>query len=197
MAGRLPTRRERLRQEMTAEIVAAARLLLEKNGPQAISVRAIARQVGVTPAALYRYFPGLDALIGALSDSVLSELCEAVESARDQSADRGPADRIAGMARAFRGWALDHPADFGFVLGPGAFRAARWQPTARLLGLFLPELAGSPGDGLAPGVFLPLWATLYGLVVLEVSGDPEDLPADIGQLYAAALAGFGERLPGP
>lgn len=41
-------RRERLRREMIDEIIGTARLLLEKDGPSAISVRAIARQVGVT-----------------------------------------------------------------------------------------------------------------------------------------------------
>ena len=50
-------RRERLRRRTTDEIIGAARLLLEKDGPSAISVRAIARQVGVTAPAIYRYLP--------------------------------------------------------------------------------------------------------------------------------------------
>ena len=78
-------RRERLRREMLDEIIGTARLLLEKDGPNAISVRAIARQVGVTAPAIYRYYPSLDALMSALSESVISELCAAVESAGDQS----------------------------------------------------------------------------------------------------------------
>ena len=53
-------RRERLRREMTDEIIGTARALLEKDGPSAISVRAIARQVGVTGPAIYRYYPSLD-----------------------------------------------------------------------------------------------------------------------------------------
>ena len=68
-------RRERLRREMTDEIIGTARLLLEKGGPSAISVRAIARHVGVTTPAIYRYYPSLDALMSALSESVISELC--------------------------------------------------------------------------------------------------------------------------
>ena len=75
-------RRERLRREMIDEIIGTARLLLEKDGPNAISVRAIARQLGVTGPAIYRYYPSLDALMSALSESVISELCAAVESAR-------------------------------------------------------------------------------------------------------------------
>ncbi len=105
MAGQL--RRERLRREMADEIIGTARLLLEKGGPGAISVRAIARQVGVTTPAIYRYYPSLDALLSALSESVISELCAVVESARDHSG---------GMAVQFRGWALAHPASFRFAL---------------------------------------------------------------------------------
>ena len=91
-------RRERLRREMIDEIIGTARLLLEKDGPSAISVRGIARQVGVTAPAIYRYYPSLDALMSALSESVISELCAVVESARDQGG---------GMALQFHGRALD------------------------------------------------------------------------------------------
>jgi AcrR family transcriptional regulator len=158
-------RRERLRREMIDEIIGTARLLLEKNGPSAISMRAIARQVGVTAPAIYRYYPSLDALMSALSESVISELCAAVESARDQSG---------GMAREFRGWALDHPASFRFALGLGGHRAGGQALMGRL-----PRLSVPPASVLG-------WATLCGLVLLELGCDREDLPEDIGRLYAAA-----------
>lgn len=167
-------RRERLRIEMTDEIIGAARLLLEKGGASAISVRAIARQVGVTAPAIYRYFPSLDALMSALRESLISELCAAVESARGQSG---------GMARAFRGWALDHPASFEFTLGLGGHRADGHRLMQRLPGLSAPEAS------------ILCWATLCGLVLLELACDQEDLPEDIGWLYETAAARFGE-LPG-
>jgi AcrR family transcriptional regulator len=169
MAGQL--RRERLRRQMTDEIIGTARLLLEKDGPSAISVRAIARQVGVTAPAIYRYFPSLDALVSALSESVISELCAAVESARDQPG---------GMARQFRGWALDHPASFRFALGLDGHRTAGQALMRRL-----PPLSVAPASMLG-------WATLCGLVLLELGCDPEDLPEDIGWLYETAAARFGE-----
>jgi AcrR family transcriptional regulator len=172
-------RRERLRREMTDEIIGAARQLLEKGGASAISVRAIARQVGVTAPAIYRYFPSLDALMSALSESVISELCAAVESARDEAG---------GMARAFRGWALDHPASFRFTLELSGHRADGQRLMQRLPGLS------------APGSSMLWWATLCGLVILELACDQEDLPEDIGWLYETAAARFGEsssRLTGP
>lgn len=163
MAGQL--RRERLRREMIDEIIGTARLLLEKDGPNAISVRAIARQLGVTGPAIYRYYPSLDALMSALSESVISELCTAVESAGDQSG---------GMAREFRGWALDHPASFRFALGLNGHRTGGQTLMGRLRRLSVP-----PASMLG-------WATLCGLVLLELGGDRESLPEDIARLYAAA-----------
>ena len=163
MAGQL--RRERLRREMIDEIIGTARLLLEKDGPNAISVRAIARQLGVTGPAIYRYYPSLDALMSALSESAISELCAAVESAGDQSG---------GMALQFRRWALDHPASFRFALGLGGHRTGGQTLMGRLRRLSVP-----PASMLG-------WATLCGLVLLEVGGDQESLPEDIGRLYAAA-----------
>jgi AcrR family transcriptional regulator len=157
-------RRERLRREMIDEIIGTARLLLEKDGPSAISVRAIARQVGVTAPAIYRYYPSLDALMSALGESVISELCATVESARDQS----------GGALQFRGWALDHPASFRFALGLDGHRAGGQTLMSRL-----PRLSVPPASMLG-------WATLCGLVLLELGCEREDLPEDIGKLYAAA-----------
>jgi len=157
-------RRERLRREMTDEIIGTARALLEKDGPSAISVRAIARQVGVTGPAIYRYYPSLDALMGALSESVINELCAAVESARDQY----------GGALQFRGWALDHPVSFRFALGLDGHR-----PGGQTLMSRLPRLSAPPASMLG-------WATLCGLVLLELGCEREELPEDIGKLYAAA-----------
>jgi AcrR family transcriptional regulator len=174
---------------MTAEILTTARLLLEKGGPEAISVREIARQVGVTPPAIYRYFPNLDALSGALREALMGELCDAMESARDRVAGLGPADRAHAMAKGFRDWAIGHPVSFRFALGLSTCLRTGGTPMARLFGLFHPKLASSPAGRPQPPAFELRWATLYGLVTLELSCNPEDLPEDIGQLYATALAG--------
>ena len=162
MAGQL--RRERLRREMIDEIIATARTLLEKDGPGAISIRAIARQVGVSAPAIYRYFPSLDALMRALNDSVISELCAAVEPCADSS----------GASFAFRAWALDHPASFRFALGLSGHPADGQTLMSRL-----PRLPG-PAPALLP------WATLCGLVLLELAADPADLP-EMHHLYEAAM----------
>jgi AcrR family transcriptional regulator len=180
-------RHERLRQKMRTEILDAASLMLKKGGPEAILLREIARQVGVTPPAIYRYFRGRDELMSVLREMLMGELCDAIESARDQSAGHESGDRMAAMARAFRGWALDYPAGFGFVLGLRTRRNLGGASMARLLALFLEE--GARADRVrpaSPGSMLD-WAALYGLIALELSCDPEELPESVGLLYEAVL----------
>jgi AcrR family transcriptional regulator len=113
----VPTRRERLRTATVAEIKEGARRLLVTGGPQAISLRAIARDMGMTAPAIYRYFPSLEALIVQLAGDLLDELRETIEQARD--ADGGdPIGQLTAMARAFRLWSVRHPKEFALIFGP-------------------------------------------------------------------------------
>jgi AcrR family transcriptional regulator len=91
--------------------------------------------MGVTTPAIYRYYPSLDALLSALSESVISELCAVVESARDPSG---------GMALEFRGWALAHPASFRFALGLCGHRAGGQTLMTRLPRLCVPPRPDCP-----------------------------------------------------
>ncbi|MGI5213703.1 TetR/AcrR family transcriptional regulator [Plantactinospora sp. CA-290183] len=112
----VPTRRERLRTATVSEIKDGARRLLVTGGPQAISLRAIAREMGMTAPAIYRYFPSLEALVVQLAGDLYDELRQHVEAARD-AAGAEPTDQLAAMARAFRNWAVRHPAEFGLAFG--------------------------------------------------------------------------------
>lgn len=142
-----PTRRERLRTATVAEIKGGARQLLRTGGPQAISLRGIARDMGMTAPAIYRYFPGLDALVGALAGDLFDEIRADVERARD-GAGGDPIPQLVAMARALRRWAVTHPNEFALILGNyrpdiGAFEAACADPDhpgARLGAVFLTPL---------------------------------------------------------
>ncbi|GAA3725832.1 TetR/AcrR family transcriptional regulator [Plantactinospora mayteni] len=111
-----PTRRERLRTAAVSDIKDGARRLLVTGGPQAISLRAIARDMGMTAPAIYRYFPSLEALVLDLAGDLLDELCEHLEAARD-AAGAEPIDQLVGTARAFRRWSVRHPVEFRLVFG--------------------------------------------------------------------------------
>lgn len=111
-----PTRRGRIRTATVTEIKACARQLLVTGGPRAISLRGIARDMGMTAPAIYRYFDGIEALIGALAGDLYDELRECVEAARDAAGDE-PLGQLGAMARAFRRWSVTHPVEFALIFG--------------------------------------------------------------------------------
>src|SRR6266545_499844 len=78
-----PTRRERMRAATLDEIKQTARQLLIDDGPAAISLRAIAREMGMTAPALYRYFTSHEALLDGLGGDLKDELIGELEQARD------------------------------------------------------------------------------------------------------------------
>ncbi|HYN93876.1 MAG TPA: TetR/AcrR family transcriptional regulator [Pilimelia sp.] len=112
-----PTRRERLRAATLSEIKDAARRMLVTGGATAISLRAIARDMGMTAPAIYRYFDNLDALVGALATDLFDEARQEVEAASEAVADGSARERMIAMARAFRAWSVAHPAEFGLLFG--------------------------------------------------------------------------------
>jgi AcrR family transcriptional regulator len=117
MATVTPTRRERLRTATVTEIKQTARRLLVDGGAAAISLRAIAREMGMTAPAIYRYFPSLEALVAALCSDLYEELGAAVNAAREPIPDDRPAERLAAMARAFRHWSIGHRPEFALMFG--------------------------------------------------------------------------------
>jgi AcrR family transcriptional regulator len=133
-----PTRRERLRTATVAEIKSLARRLLVTGGPGAISLRAIARDMGMTAPAIYRYFPSLDALVLELTEDLYEELHLSVEVARSTVAADDALAQLAEMARTFRRWSVAHPAEFGLLFGNPVPGVARFED-----GCVKPDHAGA------------------------------------------------------
>ncbi|WP_156926071.1 TetR/AcrR family transcriptional regulator [Glycomyces arizonensis] len=111
-----PTRRERMRAETIGEIKASARGQLLEHGPSGISLRAIAREVGVSPAALYRYFDGLDSLLEALCCDFYDELIAASLDAMNEFAPENHLDRMKAWIWTFRSWVVGHRREFELML---------------------------------------------------------------------------------
>ncbi|MGW7681904.1 TetR/AcrR family transcriptional regulator [Kribbella sp. NPDC054772] len=111
------TGRDRRRAATLAEIKTAARRLLVSGGTAAVGLRAVARELGLTPPALYRYFPSHEALISALIADLYDELTGALLDLQgtDEGVDLGA--RLYLLANGLRDWALAHPAEFGLLFG--------------------------------------------------------------------------------
>ncbi|MQY31297.1 TetR/AcrR family transcriptional regulator [Nocardia aurantia] len=117
MAVPAPTRRERRRSETTAEIKEVALRLMAEGGPAAITLRAIAREMGMTANAVYSYFPTRDDLVTTLIRDVYGDLADVLESARDRHPPAAAADRIMAWACAFRDWSLANREGFRLIYG--------------------------------------------------------------------------------
>jgi AcrR family transcriptional regulator len=111
------SRRARLRAQTTAEIKAIALRLMADGGPGAISLRAIAREMGMTAGAIYSYFPTRDDLVTALVGDVYAAAVHAAETARDAVPESDPGGRIMAWALAVRAWALENPEGFRLIYG--------------------------------------------------------------------------------
>lgn len=111
------TRRERLRQETSQAIKDTARRLMAAHGTAGLSLRAIAREMGMSAAALYHYFPSLDDLITLLIAENFNALADALERARDTSRARAGVERLEDVLMAYRAWAVEHPVDFQLIYG--------------------------------------------------------------------------------
>ena len=110
------SRRERLRASTIDEIKHAALAQIENDGAAALSVRGVARDIGMSPAGLYRYYDGRDALLTELITDAYTDLAVAVERAI-ASEDGSSADRFAAGVRAYRAWALAEPNRFLLIFG--------------------------------------------------------------------------------
>nr|WP_042197712.1 TetR/AcrR family transcriptional regulator [Kibdelosporangium sp. MJ126-NF4]CEL23130.1 Transcriptional regulator, TetR family [Kibdelosporangium sp. MJ126-NF4]CTQ90268.1 Transcriptional regulator, TetR family [Kibdelosporangium sp. MJ126-NF4] len=103
--------RERYRAQVRAEIKQRAWEQIAEAGVPALSLNAIAKQVGMTGPALYRYFANRDELITALIRDAYRSLADAVRAAADSGAD------LAVLARVMREWARSDPPRYFLIYG--------------------------------------------------------------------------------
>lgn len=111
-AGR--TARERARAELTEEIKTAARQQLATVGAEALSLRAISRELGMVSSALYRYFASRDELLTALIIDAYDALGAAAEAAPSGG---DPVDDWIAVYAAVRDWALANPQEYALIYG--------------------------------------------------------------------------------
>ncbi|GAA2323177.1 TetR/AcrR family transcriptional regulator [Nonomuraea roseoviolacea subsp. roseoviolacea] len=110
-------RRARLRAQTIADIKATALRHMAEGGPDAISLRAIARDLEMSGSAIYSYFDTRDALITELIDDVYTALVDHVEAARDALPADDVAGRMLAWATALRSWSLANPQGFRLIYG--------------------------------------------------------------------------------
>jgi AcrR family transcriptional regulator len=121
-----PTLRLRRREETLRAILEAAHAQLVAEGAAALSLRAVARDVGMAVSALYRYVPSRDELLTELVVASFAAQADAVERALGDAGD--PVAALGAGLWAYRTWSVEHPAEFGLLYGapvPGYQAPAR------------------------------------------------------------------------
>jgi AcrR family transcriptional regulator len=178
------TARERVREEMTAEILAVAREHVAREGAAALSLRSIARDLEMAPSALYRYFDGRDALLSALILTAYESLADEAERAADAAArcgDGGDAERWLAVPRSLRSWALAHPHEWGLIFG------------TPVPGYEAPEDTVEPYARVAAAMVRPLVAAAAAARLHPEPRPP--VPAELGDAVAPVAEGLLPGLP--
>ncbi|WP_330302404.1 MULTISPECIES: TetR/AcrR family transcriptional regulator [unclassified Streptomyces] len=218
-----PGLRDRFRAQVRQEVKTAALRQLAEGGPEALSLNAIAKQVGMTGPALYRYFTNRDSLLTELVIDAYGDLASALARAADAGATDAVA-RLTAVVRAFRTWALTEPHRYRLL-----FRAPLQgydaqstnlveasQPAMTVVlevvgALAKPDTAVPEGpaaqfrewmkrhgiedvpEAVAARTTM-LWAHLHGLVSLEIEGNFSSMGIDPATLYETEVKDFVRSL---
>lgn len=161
--------RARYREQVRAEVRAHAWDQIAEAGASALSLKAIAKKMGMTAPALYRYFGSRDELLTEMILSAYEELAVVAESAPEG---------LPAVASAIRGWALANPQRYLLLYGtPVPGYAAPPEATVLAGRILAPVLAVFPGeDGFART--LRFWTRAHGVLSLEVAGHFEGMGID-------------------
>jgi AcrR family transcriptional regulator len=114
------SRRDRVRADTVREIKDTARRLLVEQGEEGLALRGVARAMGMTAPALYRYFASREDLIEHVVADLYTELAEQLESACATAEPGTPAAKLMAASRTFRTWAMGHRQEFGLLFGDPA-----------------------------------------------------------------------------
>ncbi len=116
------SRRERLRAELERDALSAARKLIAAEGVEALSLSAVAREVGVTPPALYRYFEGKPGLTVAVYEAVTRDFVDTVAKAAGALDPEDFGGQLYAATRAVLDWSVANPGEFDLLMGAGYAR---------------------------------------------------------------------------
>lgn len=187
-------RRHRVREEALADAMRIARRLLVEEGAAAVTVRAVAREMGLTAPGLYRYYAGHRELVQALVCDLYGELATTLAAARERQPSDEPDRRLREVARELRRWALAHPQEFTLLFAKpvadagtapeDAAHDSGWRFGSVLLDLMVQMWRR--GGVRAPADLDPAWAAQLEEVREHLAGEP--VPLEVIYVFVACWA---------
>jgi AcrR family transcriptional regulator len=185
--------------DLRAGLVRAALELLEEGGESALSLRAVARRAGVSPAAPYRHYADREALVSAVAAVGYRELAERLAAAHPSPSTP---EQLADVATAYVRFALERPALFRIMFGEPCDRdnderiAATAAVSVYVRGIVERSFPQADAEALATAI----WALVHGLAFLHLDGKLDaPTPAAVAERVTAAIqalltaSGIGER----
>lgn len=170
-----PVRRRTASAEVSAALLNAAETVLDRDGADGVTVRAVASEAGVAPMGVYNRFTNKEGLLTALAIRAFDGLAAAIEV--EPNGD--PADRLRRACRGYRDFACTHPARYALVFATGTPAADPESPARTRGSEVFGTLVGMVGDLLAAdgvtGVDAAeaaqaVWNGCHGAVTIELAG---------------------------
>jgi AcrR family transcriptional regulator len=115
MSAQLASRTRYHHGDLRAVMLRATEQMVIELGPEAVSVREVARRAGVSSGAPFHHFPTRQALMTAVAEEATHQLRHRIEAAVTEIPDAKPAKRLKAMGRAYLRWVVDNPAQFKVV----------------------------------------------------------------------------------
>ncbi len=190
MPGPVESPRDRYRAHNRGEIKRIALKHLAAVGPAALTLTSIAKDMGFSGPALYRYFANREELLAELAAEAYRDAADTVAVAAARAAGLPPRRRLHTLAGAYRRWALAQPHRYLLLATPHpagppppTHLAADRQILDALIAVLRPALA--PAD--ASRAAVAVWVHLHGLLTLEVRGHLDGLGLDPAATLAADI----------
>ncbi len=195
---------------LTQDIVSGALALIERTGSdEAVTLRAVAREVGIAAPSIYTHFPDRDAIVMAVVAGVFDELTEAIEAGME-SAGQDPVDRLVAGCQAYVAFALERPARYGVLfserrtaarvycepveLGPGGRPVLEFGAESFALLVSGIEECARAGASASADVFgdaAAVWVALHGTVSLRTALPGFPWPAETAEFVRGLVRSLG------
>jgi AcrR family transcriptional regulator len=161
--------------DLRRALLDAALQVLEAEGAHALTLREVARRVGVTQAAPYHHFSDKEAILAAVAEEGFVKLYEAMSGSRDAAGVR-PAPRLRALGKGYVDFAVRHPAHFRVMFGrlvdipkyPSLHAAAQLAFAALVESIVEAQKAGVTRRGNPAELAILAWSTMHGLSMLWV-----------------------------
>lgn len=167
------TRRQKIHEVTRQEIKDTAWQQIAETGAASLSLRAIARQMGLTAPALYRYYPDRDALVTALILDAFTSLRDALAQAALLHQFSGHARRYQEVGIAYRAWALAYPQRYTLIFG------------TPISGYIAPIETTLPAAASALGVLMQVLQDAWQDGALHLSPEYGQLPPGLSRQFPA------------